>query len=112
MLITLQVPLDLDCNGYWLSKLLESSRKWRKWRKHSKFRDNWISDADVVSFSDRLKTDFKRKNMWEQLKSGKLLMILNNCVTDFVFHHEAFGADQGEEDCTYNGFGDRDDKMI
>ena len=39
------------------------------------FRDNEIRDADVLSFRDRLETvesDLKRKNMWGQLKSGKL----------------------------------------
>ena len=65
--------------------------------------------------SDRLESvaqsSLKQKNMWEQLKSGKLhtnLCTLNNCVADFVFHHrlvgiyiEAFGAGKGEEDCTY-----------
>ena len=74
--------------------------------------------------SDRLESvaqsSLKQKNMWEQLKSGKLhtnLCTLNNCVADFVFHHrlvgiyiEAFGAGKGEEDCTYNGFGDLDDE--
>ena len=33
------------------------------------FRDNWISDADILSFRDRLESDLKRKNMWEQLNS-------------------------------------------
>ena len=40
------------------------------------FRENGISDADVLSFRDRLESDLKRKNMWEQLKSGKLHTIL------------------------------------
>ena len=40
------------------------------------FSDNVISDADVLSFSDRLEGSLKRKNMWEQLKSGKLYTIL------------------------------------
>ena len=40
------------------------------------FRDNTISDADILSFCDRLESDLKRKNMWEQLNSGKLHMLL------------------------------------
>ena len=51
------------------------------------FRDNGISDADILSFRDRLESDLKWKNMWEQLKSGKLHTILcscNNCVTVFL----------------------------
>ena len=58
--------------------------------------------------------------MWEQLKSGKLYTILctcNNCVAESVFHHrlvgihsEPFGADKGEEEGTYYGFGDSDDE--
>ena len=39
------------------------------------FSDKVISDADVLSFSDRLEGSLKRKNMWEQLKSGKLYTI-------------------------------------
>ena len=39
-------------------------------------RDNWINDADILSFRDRLESDLKHKNMWEQLESGKLHMIL------------------------------------
>ena len=38
------------------------------------FRDIGISRAYNLSF--RLESDFKRKNMWEQLKSGKLRTIL------------------------------------
>ena len=40
------------------------------------FRENWISDADVLSFHDSLERDLKWKNMWTQLKSGKLHTIL------------------------------------
>ena len=40
------------------------------------FRDSWISDADVLSFCDRLERYLKRKNMREQPKSGKLHTIL------------------------------------
>ena len=45
-----------------------------------------ISDADILSFCDRLESDLKRKNMWEQLNSGKLHMLLEqlsqcNCVS-------------------------------
>ena len=61
----------------------------RKWRKHS-FKDNGISDADILSFRDRLEIDLKQKNMWEQLKSGKSHTILctwNKRVSDIVFHH-------------------------
>ena len=36
------------------------------------FRDNGISDADVLSFGDGLESSLKQKNMWEQLKSVKL----------------------------------------
>ena len=32
------------------------------------FRDNGISDADILSFRDCLESDLKRKNMWEQLE--------------------------------------------
>ena len=32
------------------------------------FRENVISDADVLSFCDSLESYLKRKNMWEQLK--------------------------------------------
>ena len=35
------------------------------------FRDNWICDADILSFCDHLESNMKQKNMWEQLKSGK-----------------------------------------
>ena len=60
-----------------------------KWRKYS-FKDNGISDADILSFRDRLEIDLKQKNMWEQLKSGKSHTILctwNKRVSDIVFHH-------------------------
>ena len=40
------------------------------------FRDNWISDADVLSLCDCLESYSKRKNLWEQLKSSNLHMIL------------------------------------
>ena len=40
------------------------------------FRDIGISDADTLSFCAPLENDFKLKNMWEQLKSGKLHTIL------------------------------------
>ena len=36
------------------------------------FRDNGVRDADILSFCDRLERDLKRKDMWEQLKSGIL----------------------------------------
>ena len=61
------------------------------------FRENRISNADVLSFRDRLESDLKLKNMWEQLRSGKLHTILSflctrkNCVTGFVFHHRLVG---------------------
>ena len=61
------------------------------------FRENKISNADVLSFRDRLESALKRKNMWEQLRSGKLHAILlflctrKNCVTGFVFHHWLVG---------------------
>ena len=35
-----------------------------------------MSHADNLSFRTRLESDFKRKNLWEQLKSGKLHTIL------------------------------------
>ena len=53
-------------------------------------RDHCHRHADVPKFRDSLQSNLKRKNMWEQLKSGKLHTILctwSNCVTDFVFHH-------------------------
>ena len=40
------------------------------------FRDIVISDADILSFRDCLESDLKRKNMCEQLMSGKLHTIL------------------------------------
>ena len=45
--------------------------KSRKWRKHWKW-DIEISASDVLSFKfrDRLESDLKRKNVWEQFKSG------------------------------------------
>ena len=36
------------------------------------FRVNGISDADILSFRDRLASDLKWKNIWKQLMSGKL----------------------------------------
>ena len=47
------------------------------------FRNKCISDADVLSFCDCPESYLKRKNMWEQLKSGKLHTIVctwNNYV--------------------------------
>ena len=32
------------------------------------FRDNRISDADILSFCDHLDSDMKQKNMWGPLK--------------------------------------------
>ena len=40
------------------------------------FQDNGISHADALSFRDCPESDLKRKNIWEQLKSGKLHTIL------------------------------------
>ena len=51
------------------------------------FRDIGICHADNLSFRARLESNFKRKNLWEQRKSGKLHMILcscNNWVTVFL----------------------------
>ena len=45
------------------------------------FRDKWISDADVLSFHNGLESSLKRKNMSEQLKSGKL-----HTIPSFYFH--------------------------
>ena len=40
------------------------------------FTDIGISDADILSFRDRLESHLKQKDMWKQLKSGKLPTIL------------------------------------
>ena len=60
-------------------------------------RDNGISDADVLSFRNRLESDLKLA----------LYFIIGWLAYLDV---EAFGADKGEEDGAYNGFCDRDDE--
>ena len=81
------------------------------------FKDNRISDADILSFSscDCLESDLwletKKIYLWEQLKSGKLHMILSLETTWLAYLDcEAFGADKGKEVGAYNGFKDSDDE--
>ena len=64
-------------------------------------KDIGISHAENLSFRARLESDFKRKNMWKKLKSGKLHTILcsgNNCVIVFLLRLVGiFGLGQTKE---------------